>query len=108
MVTQPPNSLGNRRRRRFYSYRLCLPLCLIPAVALGDGRADPNPDLLLRSQQRRIELIERISPSVVCIFDSGEHGGGSGVIIDPKGYGLTNFHVVAGMMGTRKGLGGNT
>ncbi|MEK7732279.1 MAG: trypsin-like peptidase domain-containing protein, partial [Planctomycetota bacterium] len=45
-------------------------------------------------------------PSVVCIFDSHQRGGGSGVIIDPQGYGLTNYHVVAGMLDTRRGWGG--
>ena len=85
---------------------LCLPLCLVAIAAAADGRMDSDLDLVLRAQERRIEIIERVSPSVVCIFDSNEQGGGSGVIIDPDGYGLTNYHVVAGMLRTRKGLGG--
>lgn len=51
-------------------------------------------------------LIERIAPSAVCVYDKGERGGGSGVLIDADGYGLTNFHVVQGMMGDRAGRGG--
>ena len=85
---------------------LCLPLCLVATAAAADERMDSDLDLVLRAQERRIEMIERVSPSVVCIFDSNEQGGGSGVIIDPDGYGLTNYHVVAGMLRTRKGLGG--
>ncbi len=57
-------------------------------------------------EQRRIAMVERATPAVVCIFDEGEMGGGSGVIIDEKGTGLTNYHVVAGMLDTRRGLGG--
>ncbi len=55
---------------------------------------------------KRIETVERVVPSVVCMFDVAKHGGGSGVLISPDGYGLTNYHVVAGMLGARKGWGG--
>ncbi|MCH8271514.1 MAG: hypothetical protein IH985_09945 [Planctomycetes bacterium] len=51
-------------------------------------------------------MIERVIPSVVAVFDSELSGGGSGVLIDSEGYGLTNYHVVAGMLDTRRGLGG--
>ncbi|MCH7526863.1 MAG: trypsin-like peptidase domain-containing protein [Planctomycetes bacterium] len=71
--------------------------------------ADPSPDAVkrvLKAQARRIEVIERIAPAVVCVFDSDRVGGGSGVLIDDEGYGLTNFHVVMPMMRTRRGLGG--
>ncbi len=59
-----------------------------------------------RAESARIAVIERVSPSVVCIFDEDERGGGSGVVISPNGYGLTNFHVVEGMMESRSGFGG--
>ena len=69
--------------------------------------ADNDPFAVVRrAEQARIEMIERISPAVVCIFNENQRGGGSGVIIDPDGTGLTNFHVVAGMLGSRRGLGG--
>ncbi len=58
------------------------------------------------AEAKRVALIDRIAPSVVCVYDKGERGGGSGVLIDPEGYGLTNFHVVRGMMGDRRGRGG--
>jgi serine protease Do len=53
------------------------------------------------------ELVERIAPTVVSIFTekvtydiflrpTPETGAGSGVIVDPKGYVVTNSHVVEG------------
>lgn len=59
---------------------------------------------VLARQHARVALIERIAPSTACVFQTGSQaGGGSGVIIDEEGYGLTNFHVVAGMLRERKG-----
>lgn len=58
------------------------------------------------AEDARIALIERLSKAVVCIFDQRRGGGGSGVLITEDGLGLTNYHVVAGMLHTRKGLGG--
>lgn len=84
-------------------------LCLFPtltATVYAQELEDSSIDLVIKAQQDRIELIERIAPSVVCIFDANQRGGGSGVIISPEGYGLSNFHVLAGMLKTRKGLGG--
>src|SRR5262249_20547032 len=43
----------------------------------------------------------------VCIFPEGSRsGGGSGVVIDSQGYGLTNFHVVRPLLAERRGEGG--
>ena len=58
------------------------------------------------AESARVALIEHVSPSVVCVFDDEHGGGGSGVLIDPRGFGLTNYHVVAGMLDGRKGWGG--
>ncbi|WP_345689341.1 S1C family serine protease [Novipirellula caenicola] len=49
--------------------------------------------LLAEAEQDRIEAIERAMPSTVCVFVPGGGGGGSGVLISPDGYALTNFHV---------------
>ena len=74
----------------------------------GDARdgVEEGARLAREAEARRIATIDRVAPTVVCVYDEYERGGGSGVIIDPEGYGLTNYHVVAGMMGTRRGLGG--
>ena len=70
------------------------------------GAAGVPADIVLQAEARRVEMIERVVPSVVCVFDSLQRAGGSGVLIDPDGYGLTNYHVVAGLLDSRKGLGG--
>ncbi len=58
-------------------------------------------------EARRIEVFARAAKAVVCIFtDEQLAGGGSGVIIDPEGYGLTNFHVVQPFVESRRGFGG--
>lgn len=48
------------------------------------------------SEQERIAVIEKVRPAVVAIYARGGQGGGSGVLIDPAGFALTNFHVVQG------------
>lgn len=57
------------------------------------GAVDPA---VLEAQNRRIAVIETVSPSVVAIFGAAGRGGGSGVIVSADGYALTNFHVVEG------------
>jgi S1-C subfamily serine protease len=68
---------------------------------------DATPAALARVrayEQARTEVIDKVRPAVACLFSAGSRsGGGSGVIIDESGYGLTNFHVVAGMLAQRGG-----
>jgi serine protease Do len=49
---------------------------------------------VLRAEAQRIAVIEKAQPAVLAIFDLRGRGGGSGVVISPDGYALTNFHVV--------------
>ena len=51
---------------------------------------------VLDAQERRIETIARLAPSVVAVFGKGEAGGGSGVLISADGFAVTNFHVTSG------------
>lgn len=44
----------------------------------------------------RIEMLERIAPSVVCVMAATGEGGGSGVLISPDGYAVSNYHVTSG------------
>ncbi|WP_372723031.1 S1C family serine protease [Novipirellula sp.] len=62
------------------------------SVSAAEGPLTLSP-LLAEAEQDRIEAIERAMPSTVCVFVPGGGGGGSGVLISPDGYALTNFHV---------------
>jgi serine protease Do len=55
--------------------------------------ADPA---VLAAERDRIAMIERVAPSVVAIFAASGEGGGSGVLISPDGFALSNFHVTSG------------
>ena len=47
---------------------------------------------VVAAERRRVETIRRASAAAVSIF-AGETGGGSGVLVSPAGYALSNFHV---------------
>lgn len=66
----------------------------------------PVPESVQQAETERVEMIERVLPSVVCIFDKNLRGGGSGVLVDADGYGLTNYHVISALLDTRTGWGG--
>lgn len=50
-------------------------------------------EALLRVERARIDVMARAAPAVVAIFAPGALGGGSGVLISPDGYAVSNFHV---------------
>lgn len=52
------------------------------------------PKSLQQLEQQRIDAIAKAVPSAVGIFGPGGNGGGSGVVISPDGYAVTNFHVI--------------
>ncbi len=63
---------------------------------ISTAAAEIVPDAtVLASEQQRIQAIERASATTVAVFDNGGQGGGSGVVISPDGFALTNFHVAA-------------
>lgn len=55
----------------------------------------PVPAEVQGAEQARIDVIARVAPAVVAVF--GEAGGGSGVLIQPDGLAVTNYHVVEGL-----------
>jgi S1-C subfamily serine protease len=68
----------------------------LPGVGLHAVAADAEPsDAVLAAEAERIATIDRIRQPTLAIFDSKGQGGGSGVVISPDGYALTNFHVTA-------------
>ena len=55
-----------------------------------------RPETVVERQQRRVETIARIAPSVICVMPPGGQGGGSGVLISADGYAISNYHVTSG------------
>lgn len=51
--------------------------------------------ILVSAEQERIAAINLAKPTAVSVFVPGGAGGGSGVLISPEGYALTNFHVTS-------------
>ena len=77
-------------------------LAVVPALALAAvfvplvAPAAPIEvdKAVLDAQRQRIAAIKKVHPAIVAVCMQGGQGVGSGVIIDPDGYALTNFHVV--------------
>lgn len=66
------------------------------AVAVGAWKVDAQVSGdVAKAEAERVAVVEKVKPSVVAVFGGGGKGGGSGVLISPDGYALTNFHVVA-------------
>jgi S1-C subfamily serine protease len=74
----------------------------VPAVAaaglLAFETASAEPveveKSVLDAQAGRVAVIRKVAPAVVAVCMQGGQGVGSGVVISPDGYALTNFHVV--------------
>ena len=77
------------------------------AADASEPQPAPPSDLarVLQDEKNRVAMIEKAASSAVCIYDSLRRGGGSGVLIDSAGYGLTNYHVVAKMLAIQDGIG---
>ncbi|MDH3718562.1 MAG: trypsin-like peptidase domain-containing protein [Planctomycetota bacterium] len=71
---------------------------IVAIVALGiltialPAAADVDP-AVLKSEAQRIEVVKNASAATLAVFGQGGTGGGSGVVITPDGYALSNFHV---------------
>jgi S1-C subfamily serine protease len=51
-------------------------------------------EAVLGAEAERIAVMDKAKDAVLAVFPpSGSQGGGSGVVISPDGFGLTNFHV---------------
>ncbi len=76
--------------------RVCPLALLLLAVAAAAASAQEVPEPVLQAEQQRIEVVRRACQATIAIFGRGGRGGGSGVIITPDGYALSNFHVTSG------------
>ena len=73
-----------------------IPLVVAAALVFSPLAAAPIEveKAVLDAQAQRIAAIKKVHPAVVAVCMHGGQGGGSGVVISPDGYALTNFHVV--------------
>ncbi|QDV10880.1 Putative serine protease HhoA precursor [Rosistilla oblonga] len=69
-----------------------LAACLLVALPATSGAADVDASVL-KAEADRIAAIAEATKSAVSVFVPSGAGGGSGVVIDPEGFALTNFHV---------------
>ncbi|MDG2221432.1 MAG: trypsin-like peptidase domain-containing protein [Rubripirellula sp.] len=80
-------------KRLFQSVVVVLALLIAPSThGIEPITLDP---ILESAELERIAAIDLAKPTAVSVFVPGGAGGGSGVLISPEGYALTNFHVTS-------------
>ena len=72
-----------------------LPVLIVAFSIMSSGVSVATEPEVLRAQQVRTEVVRQAAPAVVAIFSQDGNGGGSGVLISPDGYALSNFHVTS-------------
>jgi S1-C subfamily serine protease len=86
---------GAERELEMKKWLLRLGLLLVlalGAVLPASAQVDPA---VLAAEEARVAIVEKCIASTVAVFSPGGQGGGSGVVISPDGYALSNFHVTS-------------
>lgn len=65
----------------------------INSFALHAAAQDQIDARLQQAEQARMAAIAKAKKAAISVFAPGGNGGGSGVVITPNGYALTNYHV---------------
>ena len=84
----PSNALPARLRRVIVG--AMLPVVALFGLSTARGEVDES---VKKAEAERIAAIAKAAPTFVAIYAKDGQGGGSGVVISPDGYALTNFHV---------------
>lgn len=84
----------------FMTKPIAIALLLLTTAAYCSGQETPpspavDDSAIEQVENSRIAAIERAILPTVAVFGNGGEGGGSGVVITPDGYALTNFHVTS-------------
>lgn len=86
--------------RRFAALGLALTIGLVSHLFPAATAQPPQVDkAVLAAEADRVALIKKVSPAVVSVCVYGGDVMGSGVLIDPEGYALTNVHVTEALGG---------
>ena len=64
----------------------------IAVLAVSTAKAEVDSEVL-QAEAERVATIAKAQEATIAIFTNNGQGGGSGVVISPDGYALTNFHV---------------
>jgi serine protease Do len=70
-----------------------LPLFILLLATALTVAAAPSP-AVLEAESQRIAVMDKAKSCVLAVFSPNGQGGGSGVVVTPDGYALSNFHVV--------------
>ena len=84
------------RNTRFITRSVATTWCLLCSLSSFSLSAVPVDQKVLDAEAERISVLNRVRPTVLAIFGPSGGGGGSGVVISPDGYALSNFHVTKG------------